>query len=123
MIRFESTVRIVNFTEQLARVFHLASSWAAIAGISVVVKAVDDGSEIGASLHGFSLAANLDTESERATDLTLLHGYLARHLPPQYDVLLEPTHVHVEYDTRRKVSTIPPPGVKAAAPAPGAAGS
>ena len=119
MIRFEPNVRIVNFSEQLARIFHLASGWAAIAGIGVVVNSVDDGTHSDLTLHGFSLAADLDTEGDRAEHLPLLHGYLARHLPAPFDVLLEATHVHVEYDTKRKLPKIPAPGVsgsRAAAP-------
>lgn len=119
MLRFEPNVRIVSFTEQLARVFHLAGNWAAISGIGVVVNSVDDGKHSTGTLHGFSLAADLDTEGDQAVHLSHLHGYLARHLPAPFDVLLEPTHVHVEYDTHRKLQPVPPPGVKPAPAAPG----
>lgn len=112
MLRFESNVRIVYFTEQLARVFHLASVWSLVERIDVVVNSVDDGTHGARTLHGFSLAPDLDTEGDRPEHLPKLHGYLARHLPDPFDVVLEPTHVHVEYDTRRRPPPIPAPGVK-----------
>lgn len=106
MLRFEPTVRIIYFSEQLARVFHLASVWALVSGVTVVVNSVDDGKHGAVTLHGFSLAPDLDTEGDRPEHLPELHGYLARHLPQPFDVVLEATHVHVEYDTKRK---LPPP--------------
>lgn len=113
MLRFEPTVRIVNFTEQLSRILHLVSAWSFVARIDVVVNSVDDGAHNRGSLHGYSLAIDLDTEGDRAEHLPILHGYLARHLPPGFDVVLEPSHVHVEWDTNRR----PKPQLAPGAPA------
>jgi hypothetical protein len=107
MLRFEPHVRIVFFTEALARVFHLAACWSLIEGVGVVVNSVDDGKHGSGTLHGYSLAIDLDTEGDRPEHLPRLHGYMARNLDAPYDVVLEATHVHVEYDTKRKLPPVP----------------
>jgi hypothetical protein len=101
MLRFEPTVRIVYLTEQLARALHFASVWALVSQIPVVVNSIDDRQHGPGTLHGFSLALDLDTEGDRPDDLRPLYGYLARHLPEGFEVLLERDHVHVEWDMHR----------------------
>jgi hypothetical protein len=108
MLRFEPTVRIVYFSEPLSKTLHLASVWALVSRLGVVVNSIDDLQHGVGTLHGFSLALDLDTEGDRPEDLPKLHGYLARHLPPGFDVLLEKDHVHVEWDTHRPRPPAPP---------------
>jgi hypothetical protein len=109
MLSFKSTVRIVHFTEQLALVLRYAANWAAITKVGVEVNAIDDSEHTASTLHGWSLAIDLDTAGDVIADLERLHGYLARHLPVPFEVLLETDHIHVEWDVHRKKSTLPAP--------------
>lgn len=90
-------------TAQLVDVLEAASRWSCTSGVDVEVNSVNDSHErhSPASLHPFDLAADLDTIGDTTVDLKSLFVFLARTLPPQYDVLFEGDHVHVEYDTRR----------------------
>jgi hypothetical protein len=101
MLRFEPTVRIVYFSEPLSKALHLASVWALVSKIGLVVNSIDDLQHGPTTLHGFSLAVDLDTEGDKPEDLRPLYGYLARHLPEGFEVLLERDHVHVEWDMHR----------------------
>lgn len=102
MIRFETNVRIGIFSEELGKILRFASVWSERYKIDVVVNSWSDGKHSPTSLHPYDLAVDLDTEGDRPADLKRLHTYLARWAGPQYDVLLESDHIHVEWDSRRQ---------------------
>jgi hypothetical protein len=114
MIRFGAGVYCHLFRLEIALVLHHASHWAAISGVIVDVNSLADRQHSAGTLHTFDLAVDLDTAGDRREHLVRLHGYLARVLPPEYDVVLEADHVHVEWDARRK----PPPMAPGFDPAP-----
>lgn len=103
MIRFKPDVRIGYFHERLADVLECVSVWSLQTQIDVEVNSIRDGARDRAvsTLHPFDLAMDLDTVGGRIQDLELLTDYLRRWLNPQYDVVLERDHVHVEWDARR----------------------
>lgn len=103
MLRVKPDVRIVEFTTPLAQAFAAATSWSLRTRIDVEVNSVDDDAAgRGAStLHGASLAVDLDTAGDRPADTHALAEHLRRALPPGFDVVLEGDHVHVEYDLHR----------------------
>lgn len=105
MMRFEPDFRLHVLHLELALVLHHASLWSLLTRIDVVVNHGADGTHKPGSLHGWNLALDLDTEGDRVSNTEHLAGYLARMLGPGYDVVLEPTHVHVEWDAHRR----PPP--------------
>lgn len=103
MMRFKPDVRVRLCRDELALVLREASQWSLLERIDVEVNSIDDGADVhmAASLHGRSLAVDLDTVGDKAADTQALAEHLRRALPPGYDVLLEADHVHVEYDTHR----------------------
>lgn len=111
MLHFKASVAIRVFTPQLAELFAAASLFSLIEGIGVEINSVDDGRHGATTLHGRSLASDLDTDGDRPEHLGLLWRHLAAHLGPGWTVILEGDHVHVEWDTNRRLP-------KAAAPAP-----
>jgi len=92
-------VRIVTFDDKTILLFKEANEWSKIQKIIIDINAVDNGTHSVNTLHGKSLAWDLDTEGDRPEDLKLLSGYLKMRLPPPYEVVLESTHVHIEWDT------------------------
>ena len=108
MLRFTAGLYCHVFRMEIAIVLHHAAAWATISGVAVDVNSLADKQHSEGSLHYWDLAVDLDTAGDRAAHLAQLGGYLARVLPPQYDVVEEATHVHVEFDTRRKVPRIAP---------------
>lgn len=103
MLRFKPEVRVVFFTEQLAELFQVVTLWSFRARVDVEVNSIDDGGDVHkiGTLHGKSLAADLDTVGDKPADTLALAEYLRVMLPPQWDVIFEGDHVHVEWDTRR----------------------
>jgi hypothetical protein len=103
MLRFKPAVRIRLLTPQLVEMLAAAAIWSEQTRVDVEVNSINDGDTIHQhdSLHGYDLAADLDTVGDKATDLQLLWRYLRRVMPPQYDVVYERDHVHVEWDARR----------------------
>jgi hypothetical protein len=103
VLRFKPEVRIEFVGHQLTQIFAAACIWSMRARVDVEVNSVDDGApgRAPATLHGDSLAVDLDTAGDRRDDLTRLAEYLRRSLAAGFDVVLESQHVHVEYDPHR----------------------
>jgi hypothetical protein len=103
MIQFKPEVRIARFTSRLATVLEHAAAWSLISRVGVEVNSVNDGPGVhmATSLHYFDLAVDLDTVGDKAGDLQQLAEYMRRWLDPQYDVVFENNHVHVEWDAHR----------------------
>lgn len=103
MLRFKPDVRIRDYTEQLGVLFLAASRWSLLVGIEVEVNSVDDGAAIhqADTLHGWSLAADLDTVGDARKDTASLAAFLRRVLPIGWDIVDEDDHVHAEWDTHR----------------------
>jgi hypothetical protein len=102
-VRFKPEVRIVYLTEQLAAVLQLAALWSLRTRVDVEVNSIDDGAagRLADTLHGCSLAIDLDTVGDKQPDTQQLADWLRRMLEPQYDLVWEGTHVHVEWDVHR----------------------
>ena len=101
MLQFNATARISYFGDELATVLRHTSIAALKHQIPVIVFSVEDLTHSQGSLHPFSLAVDLDVANGKRSDLEKLYGWLRRYLPAGYDVVLEPNHVHVEFDTHR----------------------
>lgn len=103
MLRVKPEVRIGLFTARLGAVLEAASAWSLRSRVDVEVNSVNDGPgvHLATSLHYFDLAVDLDTVGDKLDDVRALAEYLRRWLDPQYDVVFEGTHVHVEWDAHR----------------------
>jgi hypothetical protein len=103
VLRFKPDVRIVFVGHQLSQILASACIWSLRARVDVEVNSVDDSApgRSSLSLHGDSLAVDLDTAGDRRDDLNRLAEYMRRNLAIGFDVVLEADHVHVEYDPHR----------------------
>lgn len=108
MLRFKEGVYSHRFPLEIALVLHHAAVWSTLTGIGAVVNALADSQHQANSLHAWDLAVDLDTDGDRLAQLLQLHGYLARNLSGEYDVVLEDDHVHVEWDARRRPGPVDP---------------
>lgn len=102
-VRFKPEVRIVDLPPQLADVLRLAALWSLRSRVDVEINSIDDGAGVHmiGSLHGLSLAVDLDTVGDKNPDIEQLAEFLRRTLDPQYDLVFEGNHVHVEWDAHR----------------------
>ena len=110
MLRFKPEVRIGFLMPQLAEILAAAARWSVSTRVEVEVNSANErvNGRLPESLHYVDLAIDLDTVGDRTDDLTSLYVYLARTLPPGYDVVWEAKGdarwIHVEWDTHRKAT-------------------
>jgi len=102
-LRFSPDVRVAIWTEQLGYVVLVASVWSLRTRVDVEVISIDDSAAGGSptSMHGYSLAVDVSTASDKPHETELLAEYLRRTLEPQYTVAWEGTHLHVEWNAHR----------------------
>jgi len=94
-------VTINIFDDKTILLFKEANEWSRINKITVDINAIDNGKHSANTFHGHSLAWDLDTDKDNPIDLVLLGKYLQMRLPPPYEIVLEDTHVHIEFDTHK----------------------
>jgi hypothetical protein len=71
------------------------------AGFELVVTSLKDGKHSDASLHYSGNAFDLRTRTMTEEQLGLVYNSLKLRLKPRgFDVVLEKTHIHVEYDPK-----------------------
>jgi hypothetical protein len=109
MLSFKPDVRLVELSDPLIVLLRACAQWSLRSSIGVEVNSIDDGAAVhmATSLHGWSLAADVDTVEDRAPDTQQLGEYLRRVLPAPWDVIFEGTHIHAEFDVHRPVVTTP----------------
>ena len=103
MLRFKPEVRVAHWTAPLATILELATWWSALHGTDVQVNSIADPApnRLSGSLHPFDLAVDLEPFGNVTQDRASLAEWFRRQLDPQYDVVFESSHVHVEWDARR----------------------
>ncbi len=92
-------VTIQRWDQLTARLFETANQWSQANGKTVDINAIDNGTHSPTTFHGRSLAWDLDVDGDHINNLSSLAAWLKMLLPPPYQVVLEHTHVHVEWDT------------------------
>jgi hypothetical protein len=103
MIQFKPEVRIGYIDERLMLILQAAAIWSYQTRVGIEVNSINDGPGVHmvGSLHYRDLAIDLDTVGDKAADTQALAEFLRVWMPPQYDVLFESNHVHVEWDAHR----------------------
>lgn len=103
MLSFKPEVRIGLFDERTFCVLRVAAAWSLKWRVDVHATSIEDGGDVHAatSLHPFGLAVDLDVIGDSPPQRAALGEWLRRLLDPQYDVVLEADHVHVEWDAHR----------------------
>lgn len=71
-----------------------------VAGRDAIITAGTDGKHMVGSLHYRGRAVDLRTHDLTPAKRTELRDALARGLGRGWDVVIEPTHIHVEYDPK-----------------------
>lgn len=96
-------VRIENYDCKTNRILKMVNEWSKTSGITVTINAIDNGvhGKGGTvfTFHGLSLAWDFGVVNGVKADLESLGKYLQMRLYAPFQILVEPTHVHVEWDT------------------------
>ena len=71
-------------------------------GYDLIVTSVVDGKHSPTSLHYSGCAVDLRTRHMAVDDIKQARDQIAAALPNDFDVVLEPTHIHLEWQPRYK---------------------
>jgi hypothetical protein len=89
--------------EPMVRVLNMAAIWSHRSGLTVQLTSFNDHEHGPRSLHDTNWALDFDVAGNRTADLQRLSSYLRKHLGPEFDVVFEGNHVHVEFDLGKAV--------------------
>ena len=99
MISLKPGVKVSGIKPELVIALHICESlWASYHGQPLVVTSIKDGKHMVGSKHYDGLAADLRLPKD--VDLPLLRNMLAAALGPEFDVVLEKSHIHLELDPK-----------------------
>lgn len=82
----------------IVEALNVAAVWSHRSDKVVILTSVNDHEHGPRSLHGKDWAIDLDVEGNATADLQRLSTYLRKHLGPEFDVVFEGNHVHVEFE-------------------------
>ena len=102
-LRFKPEVRIGYFNEHLRRMFEIAAAWSFVHKMDVQVNSIADPApgRVPDSQHPFDLAIDMEPVGNVDIDRASLGEYCRKHFDPQFTVLLENNHIHVEWNAHR----------------------
>ena len=103
MLRFKPEVRIDVPSGALWAMLDTIALWSLQHRTEVQVNSIADpaANRVPTSLHPFTLAIDAEPIGNVEADRQSLADFLNKHLPANYDVVFESSHVHVEFDTHR----------------------
>lgn len=82
----------------MVEALNVAAVFSHRAGLVVYLTSFNDHEHGPNSLHGKDWAIDLDVQGNVTADLQRLSTYLRKHLGPEFDVVFEGNHVHVEFE-------------------------
>lgn len=103
MLRFKPEVRIGAFNPHLAELLTIASTWSNLHDVDVQINSINDAApgRVADSLHPFDLAMDIEPLGNTQADRQSLAEFFRRWCGPDFDIVFETSHVHVEWDMHR----------------------
>lgn len=100
-MKFKKTVLLTGIRAELLAALNVADGVWADFGEKLIVTCVGDGQHSTTSLHYAGSAADLRTRYFPPAVRQQVRDALKDSLPDDYDVVLEATHIHLEFQPRR----------------------
>ena len=101
MIAFKQGVRFANLQPQLVLgLLVIHSIWERYACGTLTITSGSDGVHKANSRHYSGNACDLRSRNLSPTDITHLVNKFKEALGSDFDIVIEPTHIHVEYDPK-----------------------
>ena len=102
MFRYKKGVKIFGIRPEIQEALRVAESVYAHHGLDCVCTSVTEGKHSKGSRHYLGQAVDIRTKHVQGTDtLKVIVQTIRRNLTDEYDVVLEPTHLHIELDVKR----------------------
>jgi hypothetical protein len=103
-VELKAGVRLANLTPQIVLALMVADQEYRKSGFNLVVTSISDSKHGIGSLHYSGQAADLRTRTVPVKHRQSLRDTIARMLGPEFDVVLESDHIHLEYDPQQDPS-------------------
>lgn len=100
MFKLKETVGLAGMQAELVPALIVASEVYRELGYDCVVTAVTDSTHVGASLHYVGYALDLRTKHVPMEKREAVRAEIAVRLSPQFDVILEADHIHIEFQPK-----------------------
>ena len=100
MLQFQPGIRVQVFHRETAMMLHHAAAWADIAGTTVTVRRIGDGSEDAIAQRDTELAVAHDSDRDRVRVHGSLASYLLSHLEVDHRVDVNADRVLVQWTPR-----------------------
>lgn len=101
MIKLKRGVKLASLRPQMVLATSIIDGVYRELGYHTVITSGNDGKHSHGSLHYVGLAVDYRTRQLREGDAEKVKAQVAKALGAEYDVVLEPTHLHVEYQPKR----------------------
>lgn len=99
-MRLKQGVRIQGIRPELLLAILIADRAYTAKGGVLVITSICDGKHSATSLHYTGCAFDCRTKSISKEQATMIMSYLKGALPNDFDIVLESTHIHIEYQPR-----------------------
>lgn len=99
-LRFKGNVSIEKLSPRMVPALIAALQAFTDHGVDCWITSGDDGKHMPNSRHYVGLALDFRTNHISRIEARVIANKLKQHLSPVYDVLLEETHLHIEYDPK-----------------------
>jgi hypothetical protein len=100
MLKLKPGARITGLRNEVLLAITVAYSVYSENGYEMIITAGTDGSHSRGSEHYKGDAFDLRTRHLIAGDAAKIHSQLQDALGPEFDVVLEDTHIHIEFDPK-----------------------
>ncbi len=99
-MKLKDGVVLLGLQTEMRKVLKLADFLWKRYGQELVITAALDGVHSAGSLHYYGLALDFRTRYFKPGIAKIIVGEMKEKLPHEYDVVLESTHIHVEFDPK-----------------------
>lgn len=100
----KSGVDISGIRPEMVLAFVIAQPILAAHGVNMVITSVMDGKHGRASLHYVGQAGDLRSRDLKPSEWEDVRDSLKAALGPQFDVVLEPNHFHLEFQPKERIA-------------------
>ena len=101
MVRFNDGVDLNGIKPEMVSGFVVVASVYTTLGYDCIPTSINDGVHGFGSLHYIGMAMDFRIRHVREDDRVALKNMIAEALGEQFDVVLETTHIHVEYQPKK----------------------
>lgn len=99
-MRLKPDISIAGVKPETVIGMMVAQSVCATMGYEFCITSVAEGKHRADSRHYMGLAFDMRTRHMKPNDVAIFRDELARRLGPDWDVVIEATHLHIEFDPK-----------------------